>query len=60
MKVSVAQNKYKEGEVVFAKIDPDRKLVIIRYLDRIYYCQHQQNPSQKNLPYFERELEACV
>lgn len=59
MKTSVPQNKYKEGEVVRAKVDPDRKLVIMRYLDRIYYCQLQQNPLEKNLAYFERELEAC-
>lgn len=59
MKKSLTQNKYKEGEVVCAKIDPARKLVITRYLDRIYYCQLQQNPARKNLVYFERELAAC-
>ena len=59
MKRSEVQNKFKEGEVVSAKSDPGRKLVITRYLDRIYYCQLQQNPERKNLVYFERELEPC-
>ena len=59
MKMSAVLNKYKEGEVVRAVIDPNRKLVITRYLDRIYYCQLQQNPERKNLVYFERELEPC-
>jgi len=58
MKTAVAQNKFKEGEVVYANSDPKRKLVIARYLDRIYYCYLQQNPSVKNLVYYERELTA--
>ena len=53
---SSKENKYKEGEVVCPKIDPRRKLVITQYLDRIYYCQLQQDPSRKGLMYFEREL----
>ena len=58
MKISAIENKFKEGEVVYSKVDPARKLVITRYLDRIYYCQLQQNPLRTNLVYFERELEA--
>ena len=52
-------NKFKEGEVVCAKIEPGRKLLITRYLDNIYYCQLQQDPLRKGLVYFERELLAC-
>ena len=59
MKKTVAQNKYKEGEVVSAKVDPGKRLIIIRYLDRIYYCRPEQSTSSKNLVYFERELELC-
>jgi hypothetical protein len=58
MKISVTQNKYKEGEVVYANSDPKRKLVISRYIDRIYYCYLQQNPSIKNLLFYERQLKA--
>src|SRR5690349_24370926 len=51
-------NKYKEGEFVFAKTNPDLKLVVRRYLDRIYYCRLQENESPGDLVYFERELQA--
>lgn len=50
------KNKFKEGEVVRAKVNPTLKLVVRRYVDRIYYCTIQQNPTQKELVYFEREL----
>ena len=56
MKTSAPEGKYKAGEVVYAKINPDLKLVIRRYLDRIYYCQLQADPKNKDLVYFEREL----
>lgn len=50
------ENKYSEGEVVFAKVNPTLKLVVRRYVDRIYYCRIQKNPAQKELVFFEREL----
>lgn len=50
------ENKFKEGETIYAKADPSRKLVIRRYVDRIYYCQVKEDPAQKELVYFEREL----
>lgn len=50
------ENKYKEGQVVFAKVNPSLKLVIRRYIDRIYYCKIHNKPDQKELVYFEREL----
>jgi hypothetical protein len=52
------ENKYKEGQVVYAKVDPGLKLVIRRYVDRIYYCKVQNDPTRKELVYFEREIEA--
>lgn len=52
------ENKYKEGDVVYAKLNPALKLVIRRYVDRIYYCTIQQFPTRKELVYFERELVA--
>ena len=50
------ENKYKEGQVVYAKENPTLKLVIRRYVYRIYYCKVQDAPDQKELVYFEREL----
>ena len=52
------EKRFKEGEVVRAKEDPSRKLVIRRYVDRIYYCKVQQDPSHRELVYFDRELMA--
>ncbi len=50
------ENKFKEGEVVRAKVNPNQNLIVRRYVDRIYYCKIQENPSHKDLVYFEREL----
>ena len=50
------ENKYKEGEEVYAKVNPSLKLIIRRYVDRIYYCKIKINPTLKEPVYFEREL----
>jgi len=50
------ENIFKVGDVVRAKVNPTVLLVVRRYVDRIYYCRIQQNPTQKELVYFEREL----
>lgn len=50
------ENKYKEGETVYAKERPDTGLTIRRYVDRMYYCRIKADPVSKDLVYFEREL----
>lgn len=50
------QNKYNAGDVVYAKVNPNLKLVIRRYIDQLYFCKIQQEPESKELIYFEREL----
>ncbi|WP_319499440.1 hypothetical protein [uncultured Draconibacterium sp.] len=50
------ENKFKEGEVVRAKVNPNQNLIVRRYLDRIYYCKIQEDPGHNDLVYFEREL----
>jgi len=50
------ENKFKEGEVVCAQVNPGLKLIIRRYVDRIYYCKIQDEPGRKELVYFEREI----
>lgn len=50
-------NKYKEGEVVYQKTNPTEKLVIRRYLNRVYYCTSQNDPKFKELALFEREID---
>jgi hypothetical protein len=57
-KATIMENKYKEGDIVTAKENPNKKLIVRRYVDRIYYCKVENDPSAKELVYFEREL--CV
>lgn len=55
MKKAFVQNKYNAGDVVSAKSDPSIKLVVRRYIDKIYYCRVQNNPDEEKA-FFEREL----
>lgn len=50
------ENKYKPGEIVYASVNPSLKLVVRRYISRIYYCKTFNDPLKKDLVYFEREL----
>jgi len=43
-------------QVVYAKVASTLKLVIRRYVDRIYYCIVQDKNVHKELVYFEWEL----
>ena len=49
-------NLYKEGTVIYAKVEPTRKLIITKYHQRIYYCAVVDQPDQNHVAYFEREL----
>jgi hypothetical protein len=51
---------YKAGTLISTHSDPDTSLIIIRYLDRIYYCEAINDPDHRLLAYFERELIAPV
>jgi uncharacterized protein YodC (DUF2158 family) len=55
-KTTAMENKYKEGDIVTAKENLNKKLIVRRYVDRIYYCKIQGEPNAKELVYFEREL----
>ncbi len=50
------ENIYKNGEVVFDRMRPNQKLVISSYSNNIYCCIPQEESTQKQLVYFEREL----
>ena len=54
--LTTMENIFPEGSVVYPKVNPTLKLVVRRYVKRIYYCTIQANPTQKELVYFEREL----
>lgn len=49
-------NIYKTGTVVTTKEDPGRKLVIMKYIHRTYYCAVVGNAAINNLTFFERDL----
>lgn len=48
--------KYKAGEKVFAKSQPQAELTVRRYIDRIYYCKPPGDANQNELALFEREI----
>lgn len=50
------ENLYPEGSVITALEAPAKKLRIVHYIRRIYYCEPIDNPDNKLLPYFEKEL----
>lgn len=50
------EHKYKEGDVVYAKVDPALALVVRRFIRDIYYCRIKSDPDRKELVYFQREL----
>ena len=50
------ENKFNEGAIVYAKINTSQKLVVRRYVDRVYYCKVHNQPELKDLVFFEREL----
>jgi hypothetical protein len=52
--------KFKQGEIVVERTQPARKLVVSRYMDRIYYCKARENSQLKTLVYFERDLMAVA
>jgi len=47
------ENKYIEDEKVFAKVGPSLKLIIRRYVDRIYYRKIKKDLILKGLVYFD-------
>ena len=53
----MTENIYPEGSAVHATANPGLGLVVRRYVKRIYYCTAQDDPSLKDLVYYERELQ---
>ena len=50
------QNKYNEGDIISATVNPSLKLIIRRYIDQVYYCRMLDDPEGKELVYYEREI----
>jgi hypothetical protein len=51
-------NIYQTGTVVTAKENPNRRLLIMKYVHRIYYCAVIGNAAVNHLTYHERDLVA--
>lgn len=49
-------NLYQAGTTIYARTNPDVKLVIMDYKSRIYYCKPADVDGAKTVVYFEREL----
>lgn len=49
-------NIYPVGTMIFARAQPDLKLIIEQYMQRIYFCRVLDQPGTKQIPYFEKEL----
>ena len=49
-------NKYAEGAIVTAREHPTKRLVILKYMQRIYYCAPAEDRTGKQSVYFEHEL----
>ncbi|HMG91026.1 MAG TPA: hypothetical protein VK589_13265 [Chryseolinea sp.] len=54
------KNRYEDGEVVFERIHPSRKLVISSFSNGLYYCELLGGQVKKALVYFERELRSTI
>lgn len=50
------KNRYKKGDLVFAKVRPCVILVVRLYVRKVYYCAIQNNTAANELVYFDSEL----
>jgi hypothetical protein len=49
--------EFEVNEIVTAKIAPEQRLKIRRYVDSIYYCKMLNQPDLPDSVYFGRELQ---
>ena len=49
-------NIYPEGTMITAKAAPAVQLKIVKYYQRIYYCAAVDDPTGKQLVYFQQDL----
>jgi hypothetical protein len=54
--MQVIPNKYNAGQKVYAIAEPDVHYIIRRYIDAVYYCRRDPDLTQKDKPFFEREI----
>ncbi|MBC9796020.1 hypothetical protein [Sinomicrobium weinanense] len=49
-------NLFKTGDMVCAKVNPTRPLVVRVFARGVYYCDVKNHPEEKEQVYFEREI----
>lgn len=49
-------NKFKAGDMVCAKVNPNKALVVRIFARKVYYCDVYNHPEEKEQVYFEREI----
>ena len=50
------ENKFKEGEIVFASSHPMLELTVISIIEGHYHCRVQAEPTRQELVYLESDL----
>lgn len=53
-------NTYELGEVVFERVRPNQKLIIMQRSGKIYYCVPQENLKRKALVFYARDLRGSM
>lgn len=56
MKKNHITNRYKKGDLVYAKVRPCVTLVVRLYVRKVYYCAIHNDPTANELVYFDSEL----
>lgn len=54
------KNRYKKGDLVYAKVRPSVILVVRLYVRKVYYCAIQNNTAANELVYFDSELRPYI
>lgn len=49
-------NLFKSGDMVCAKVNPSKPLVVRIFARKVYYCDVYNHPDEKEQVYFEREI----
>lgn len=50
------EGQFKIGDTVYSKAAPTIKLIVKRYVRRVYYCRFVDEPDKKDISLFEREI----
>ena len=54
------ENQFKPGDIVYAKKPTDLKLVVRRFVDKVYHCRVYNHPESREMTYSENELRAST